>query len=224
MNPTISEFSTIDDVGKRYRFKTDTPIIGDVQGLLLTNYQYAAERNAYKIISKLGVVKIAELCSGVGGGTLFLARELPKVYAVDMDETRLMAAKINATNYGVIDKITFINGDAMDSDLLKHLKSEGVQAVVTDVGWREDTNLPIKQTTTDLSKTIPPAPELLSLIRTHITENVIMRLPLTITLNEIRNLGLCEIEKMFYDDIPRFYNVYFGNIVESFEARDFHMK
>jgi trimethylguanosine synthase len=220
----MDEFLSIDSVGKRYRFKTKLPIIGDKQGLLLTNYQYTGERNVEKITKILGKVKVAEICSGIGGGTLFLAKGLPFVYAVDIDPKRISAAKINAATFNVLNKIEFIQGDALNPTILDYLREEGVQTVITDVGWRENLNLPMKQTTSHLSNTIPPTPELLEKIKRRITNNIIMRLPLTVNLDSIQELGNCEIEKMYYDNKPRFYNVYFGELAENNIVRQYIMR
>jgi methylase of polypeptide subunit release factors len=59
------------------------------------------------------VKRVADLGCGVGGNTLGFARAGLTVVAVERDAARLACARHNARLYGVEDRITFLQGDAL---------------------------------------------------------------------------------------------------------------
>lgn len=218
------KYTDIDKVGKRYRFKTKLPIVGDEEGLLLTSYQLASEHTAKRILAKLGKVPVLEICSGVGGATIFLARYLPHIFAVDVNPERIRAARINAKTFGVENRITFIEGDALNEKILSEAKKNGVQAVVSDVEWRDDLSLSLSETTPDITKTIPSTPILFGKLNSFVTENIVMHMAANSNRNQLRKLGRCEIEGMTYLDDIKFINVYFGKLVDKAGTSSYMMK
>ena len=56
--------------------------------------------------------KVADLTCGLGGNTIFLAQQVSKVIAVDLEEEKIACARENALAYQVNNKIDFIVGDA----------------------------------------------------------------------------------------------------------------
>lgn len=209
-----NRFKTIDDVGKRYRFLTTLPIVGDEEGLLLTSYQLASEHTAERIVKNLGKVPVLEICCGVGGTTVFLAKYLPHVYAVDLSSTRIEAAKINAKTFGVEDKITFIHGDGLDETILKKAKNDGVQAVITDVEWRNNLSKTLQETTPNIEETIPSTPRLYEQLSQLVTSNIAMHMAANSNKNQLTALADCEVEELTYQGITKFINVYFGSLID----------
>ncbi|PIR25788.1 MAG: hypothetical protein COV41_02670 [Candidatus Brennerbacteria bacterium CG11_big_fil_rev_8_21_14_0_20_43_10] len=218
------KYTDIDSMGKRYRFRTELPIIGDEEGLLLTSYQSASEHTAKRILRKLGKVSVLELCCGVGGTTIFLAQYLPHIYAVDINPERIKAAKINVKTFGVGNRITFIESDALDEKMLIEARESGVQAVVSDVEWRNDLNLPLSETTSDITKTIPSTPVLFEKVNRLVTRNIVMHMAANSNRNQLRKLGSCEIEETTYYDDVKFINVYFGKLANKVKTSSYAMK
>lgn len=218
------KYTDIDKVGKRYRFKAMLPIVGDEEGLLLTSYQSASEHTAKRILRKLGRVPILEICSGVGGTTVFLAQYLPHVYAVDISSERIKAARINAKTFGVADRITFIESDALDEKMLVEAGESGVQAVVSDVEWRDDLSLSLSETTPDITRTIPSTPVLFEKLNRFVTRNIVMHMAANSNRNQLRKLGKCEIEEMTYYNDVKFINVYFGKLANRVKTSSYTMK
>lgn len=217
-------YTDIDEVGKRYRFKTKLPIVGDEEGLLLTSYQSASEHTAKRILRKLGEVPVLEICSGVGGTTIFLAQYLPHVYAVDINPERIRAAKINARTFGVENKITFIESDALDEGMLAEARKSGVQAAISDVEWRDDLSLPLSETTPDITKTIPSTPTLFEKLSRLVTKNLVMHMAANSNRWQLRRLDKCEIEEMIYGSNVKFINVYFGELIDKIGTSVYVMK
>ena len=205
-------YVNIDVVGKRYRFSTDKNIIGDEEGLLLTSYQAASEHTAARIRSKLGLVAVAELCSGVGGTTVFLAQQCTHVYAVDIKKQRIEAAEANAKTFKVENKISYLCGDVTCDEIILALSKKGVGAVVTDVEWRDDLSHSLAETTPDISKTIPSTPLLYEKVSQRLSPNIVMHLPANSNKKQLQELGECEIEEMYYGNEIKFINVYFGKL------------
>lgn len=112
-----------------------------------------------------------------GGITIFLAKKLAHIFAIDINPIRIQAAKQNAKTFNVLNKITFIEGDILDEKLLSSLKDNNkIEAVVTDVDWRDDLTKSLKETAQSISKTIPSTPIIFEKINRLITSNIIMHL------------------------------------------------
>lgn len=216
-------FTNIDVVGKRYHFSTKRKIVGDEEGLLLTSFQAASEHTAKRILEKLGKVNVFEVCSGVGGTTVFLAKHLLHIYALDINPHRIKAAKMNALTFGVSKEITFITGDALDEKIIQKMSNYDIGAVVTDVEWREDLSYSLSQTTSDINKTIPSTPLLYNKIIKILTNNIVMHLPANTAKDQLSRLGKCEIEEMTYKGKVKFINVYFGSLINRVGISKFNM-
>ena len=59
--------------------------------------------------------KVTDLTCGLGGNAIFLAEQVKKVVAVDLEEDKVACARENAIAYGVANKIDFIIGDAFQN-------------------------------------------------------------------------------------------------------------
>jgi SAM-dependent methyltransferase len=58
---------------------------------------------------------VVDLTCGIGGNAIFLAEQVKKVIAVDLEEDKIWCASHNAKIYGVDSKMQFIVGDANDN-------------------------------------------------------------------------------------------------------------
>lgn len=217
------KFTNIDAIGKRYRFSTNLPIVGDEEGVLLTSYQSASEHTTKRILEKVGKVNVFEVCSGVGGTTVFLAKYLPHVYSLDINPVRIKAAKINAKTFKVLDKVTFIQGNALDEKIIKEMKSKNIDTVVSDVEWRENLSYSLIQTTPDINKTIPNTSDLYEKLTRILTNNIVMHMAANTDKNQLQKLGKCEIEEMIYKGNTKFINVYFGKLINTVGLTKFEM-
>lgn len=113
---------------KRYEyfFKFDAGIQTDAQGL----YSVVPEAIAREQALLIKGVTVVDAFSGIGGACIALALAGKKVTTIEIDHDRLQMARHNATLYGVADKITFIEGDAL------HLLSDiTADAVYLDPPW-----------------------------------------------------------------------------------------
>jgi len=79
-----------------------------------------------------GSSHVLDLCCGIGGDSIAIAANA-RVTAIDRDPLRLAIARINATVYGVADRITFLCADIIQSPL------PAADAAYCDPGRRSDT-------------------------------------------------------------------------------------
>jgi ubiquinone/menaquinone biosynthesis C-methylase UbiE len=116
-----------------YRFEPGLPLLGDWEGVKISNYQIAGEHSAERMQEVAKDKPVLEVCSGIGATTFVLAQNFPKIYTVDMDPKRLQMCRENMERLGLADKVEFINGDILDPDVLQYLSDKGISAVYTDV-------------------------------------------------------------------------------------------
>jgi tRNA G37 N-methylase Trm5 len=214
----MNQFKTLKNIGKAYRFADNRDLIGDNEGLLFTNYQKASIHTALRIKESLGEISILELCCGVGGMTVFLAKYHPKIIAVDLNEKRIEAAKINAKTFGVGGKTEFIIGDVLDEKLLLNAKQKGVQTVVIDVEWRDRPTEPWNSYASNIANTIPSTTLLFEKVNRLVTSNIIMHMAPNVIKSQLRQLGRCEIEEISLQGKIKFLNVYFGELIKTSDS------
>ncbi len=196
-----------------YRFAPDVrnKISGDWEGMKITNYQVVAEHSASRMKAVIGDQPVLEICTGIGATTFVLARTFPKVFAVDMNESRLHMTKKNLKRLGIAQKVELIQGDIVDPSVLSQLKSKKIGAIYTDVDWKVNNNW--EEWVTDIDSTSPSTRELYRVLSNDITPTICMKLPKTINTSQLRELGLCEIEEVKPDGNLSFYLVYFGSLI-----------
>jgi 16S rRNA G966 N2-methylase RsmD len=186
-------------VGHRF----SRPMIGDADGLFMANYEVAARHLA----DRLRCHRVMELCCGIGATTVCLAETCDEVYGVDCDARRLEYARTNAAAWGVSDRVRFICGDALDETLLRSLPRPHV--VFADPEW-EPAEHPLSEHARDPRQTQPPTDQLVAVVRSHVTENIVLRMPLETELEHLRPLGPCEVEQVNIDGQPKFSYLYYG--------------
>lgn len=206
---------TITDVNKQHRFKPGVILVGDKEGLELTTYQAATEYLGTKIQKLFDHANVLEICCGIGGATVFLAPYVKHIYAVDQNAERLDAAIVNARHFGVENKITFLQGDGLDEALLQNISKNSINVVLTDVEWRSDLNLSLKENTPNIHETIPPTDVLYEKLARIVSQNIAMHLSKVTNRSQLRQLGRCQIEEISFAGQTRFINAYYGKLAET---------
>ncbi len=151
-----------------------------------------------------GFSSAVDLCCAVGMLSIQLAKEIDKVYGVDIDEKRIESARKNAQSYGM-DNIEFIHGDVLDVKLLKKIKAE---VAIIDPDWSsagDDKN----QWVPSPDMTQPSWREMFNLTSLHITKNIVSRIPRDWSLSLMDGFGPCRIENIFLDNKLKFKTAYF---------------
>ena len=145
-----------------------------------------------------------ELCCAVGALSIQLAQRIRKVFAVDINPSRIINARANANLYGV-DNIKFIEGDVLDENLLKKIKAE---VAILDPDWspegaEKDCHV------SDLEKTQPSLKKMFSLTKKYITKNIVLRIPKTFSFKLLQKLGKCDVENIIWNNSLKFKLAYF---------------
>ena len=179
------------------------------------------EQIAVYLASLLKPYKSAvELCSGVGITVLALAKNMNKVYGIEIDRRRMEMSIHNARLYGVERKVKFILGDATNEDTLKNIKAE---VAVLDPDW--SINIAGKRLQSGrLKDTSPNTLELFKKVKKYITENIVVRASRYVNFKEFQKLGRCQVHNIIYGDIVRFkYALYLNNIKIQEINKDFEI-
>jgi len=179
-------------------------------------YMSCPEKIAKHLAKQLVNFKIAvELCTAVGITAIQLAKIMDKVYAVDIDKTRIKNAKENAKLYRVEDKIEFIVGDVLDSNLLKNLSAE---VAILDPDWSATGTKKSAHVKT-LDDTQPNLKKMFRLTKRFISPNIVIRIPNTFTFKTLSGFGPCKIENIIWHDKIKFKLAYFlDNIIKNSET------
>lgn len=106
-------------------------------GCLLDNeswFSVTPESVAFRIAKRCASDgTVVDLFAGAGGNAIQLAMTCGRVVAVELDELRLRLARWNAKVYGVEDRITFVQGDAVE--LLQVLQERRKGNIKKGVVW-----------------------------------------------------------------------------------------
>jgi 16S rRNA G966 N2-methylase RsmD len=139
-----------------------------------------------------------------------LARAAKHIYTVDIAETHLEQARYNVQKAGLLNRVTFISGDIMDSKLRLNLPT--VDAIFIDPDWADDA-LDHDYRFIN-SETRPPADKILKAVLEMI-ENVAIILPPLTPTKELSDLPPYELENLFMDDNHELICLYFGKLKRS---------
>lgn len=101
--------------------KFSKPVFTCGEGLRFATPELVARYRAGRL--KCGV--LADISCGIGGQTVFFAKECGRVYGVDIDGEKLECALRNAGVYGV-DNITFIEGDALSPQVVEKVADSDI--------------------------------------------------------------------------------------------------
>ena len=197
--------------------KYSQQLVGDSEGLKVVVYPKLGEHLAQRMYEAIGDVEVLEVCCGVGAGTIWLATYFPKVYAVDINPERIEAAKENIANAGLSEKVEFLTGDIFDSKLTDYLKTKSIGLVNYDQEWTTS-GIYRQDHAEDIHDTNPDTEALFKHLSSNYTSNIVMRLPKSINLGQVRSLNECEVEGAIKDDVLKCYYVYFGDLAQQAES------
>lgn len=204
---------TAKEAGVAHRFGSAADMVGDEEGLMISNYEQAGRHAAERIYQVIGDMPVLEVCTGIGATTYVLAQQFPHVITVDRSGSRHTSAQANIHRLGLLPKVTFLTAGILDDGTLESLAHEGLAAAYTDVDWTQSGDWRAHET--DIDATGPSTRALHAALRAHVTGNICMKLPKTINIQQLRELGPCEIEHVMPDGRLSFYLVYFGDLVRA---------
>jgi 16S rRNA G966 N2-methylase RsmD len=187
-------------LGKNYNFNDNTLLYGITPRL----GQHLAER--FKEMCVL------ETCTGAGFLTIELAKVAKKVITVDISQEALDQAQYNATVENVESKITFLQGNILNQNILD--KIPAVDGAILDPVWNhQDLNL------TQMS---PPAYLLYETIKRR-TENIALILPPNTDEKSLERFPEYEQEILYLDGMPALMCLYFGHLKRC-KKSEFHAR
>lgn len=102
------------DVSRKKKF--DRPVYSDKEGIRFATPSVVAEYRAKRLHCKT----LADISCGIGGQTIFFAKECDFVYAVEIDPKKIEYARKNCNRYGA-DNVEFICGDALSQDVIAQI-------------------------------------------------------------------------------------------------------
>lgn len=105
----------------KHRDKFSKKLASDNQGLRFATPEIVAQYRARRLKTDV----LADISCGVGGQTIFFAKECRKVYAVDIDPKKIELAKTNCAIYDV-DNVEFIVGDALDERVVARISDADI--------------------------------------------------------------------------------------------------
>lgn len=182
-------------------------IEGDKTAILMTCPEIVLEHLA-KRVSKYN--SAVELCCGIGLTAIKLAEEIQNVIGIDIDESRIKAAKENALKYNVAEKTTFIVGNVLNINLLKTIKAD---VVILDPEWGASKDKDNTSNKSLLELTNPSMKELFYKAKEHISSNIIMKVPNTFDFIILNILGKCEVDNIIWNNKVMLKYVYFSNTI-----------
>ena len=100
----------------KHRDKFSKTLESDAHGLRFATPEIVAQYRARRLKTDV----LADISCGIGGQTIFFAKECKKVYAIDIDPEKIELAKKNCALYDV-DNVEFIVGDALSENVIKQV-------------------------------------------------------------------------------------------------------
>jgi len=151
--------------------------------------------------------RVLETCTGAGFTTMALARAAEHVVTIEIEPAHQAQARRNLENAGLLDRVTFVLGDALDPGLLRRIPP--VDAAFLDPDWN-DTG-PGHVYRFKGSNTKPPADALLE-AALRITENVALVLPPALDLAELEGLPPHERQELYLGRSHELHCLFFGSL------------
>jgi len=154
---------------------------------------------------------VLDLFTGIGGDTVALAKAGFNVLTIELDEVRHQHAKQNANLYHVDKNIIFALGDGF-----LYLRAGSIDglplnfdAVVSAPTLTDKIEPGSTAHVKRLEEMTVDCIELLSLVRKY-TPNVCLMLPKNMDREQVRSMGICEIEETYMNGDLFYLSVYFG--------------
>jgi len=153
---------------------------------------------------------VLETCTGGGFTTVALAREAEHVVSVEIDPAHLAQAQQNVDRAGLLDRVTFLCGDALDERILEGCPA--IDAAFLDPDWAVTGPEHVYRFRS--SNTRPPA-DLLLERSLALTPDVAIVLPPLVDTRELQGLPHNERQELYLGESHELYCLYFGNLAHS---------
>ena len=171
-------------------------LYSDKDGIRFATPKIVAQYRAKRLKCK----QLADISCGIGGQTIFFAKECEKVYAIEIDPQKIEFAEKNCKRYG-LDNVEFICGDALSKEVID-------QVPKIDILF-SDPARPPSEDERRLSSLQPGIPKVLEAY-SKITNNFAFEAPPQLTPERIQ--FDCEKEYLSLNGQLNRLNLYFGDI------------
>jgi SAM-dependent methyltransferase len=161
---------------------------------------------------------VLETCTGGGFTTIALARTAAHVITIEIDPDVGAQAKLNVQKAGLLEKVTFLDGDAMSGSLLAQCSP--FDAAFLDPDWAVKSHRHVYRFRN--SNTEPPADELFEKIHAF-TPNLALVLPPLVKTTELEGLPPHERQSLFLDGSHELYCLFFGDLAEAPGATEYRV-
>lgn len=148
---------------------------------------------------------VLEACTGAGFTTIALAQAARHVTTVEIDPNHEAQAKANVARAGLLDRVTFLEGDALSDEVLR--QAQGIDAAFLDPDWAVTGPEHVYRFLR--SNMRPPADNLLEKVL-HLTQDIALVLPPFIDLQELQDLPAYELQTIYLEGAHALYCVYLG--------------
>lgn len=176
------------------------------------------QRFTSQIADRFSGRTVLETCTGGGFTTISLARAAEHVFTIEIDQKIQAQAKLNLERARLLEKVTFLNGDALDPRLLAQVGP--VDAAFLDPDWA--VTGPDHVFRFQNSNTRPPADELLERVFS-LTTDVGLVLPPLVDTREFSGLPQHELQRMHLDECHELHVLFFGTLAASLGVTDFRV-
>ena len=179
--------------------KFNQPVRSDSAGIRFATPEIVAQYRARRLKCR----KLADISCGIGGQTIFFAKECEMVYAIEIDPKKIEYAKENCRQYGV-DNVEFICADALSKDAIDQIPE--VDIIFSD---------PARPATEDKRNIMNLEPAIPNVIAaySHKTHDFAFEAPPQLTPEKIP--FDCEREYLSLDGKLNRLTLYFGNLKRS---------
>ena len=199
-----------------YKHKV-SKVRGDLEALFMCSW----EKETEYLSSYIPSGRVLEICCAAGLKTVILAK-YHNVIAIDINESRLRAAKHNAVLFGVNNNTKFLNVNADNKDAL--IKLGQFDAIFVDVDWRENLSDPIKKQNINPFKTSPATDRLYKNLRNIYPDiPIIFKVSPFVRVKKMLELDPCIIEELYIDGKFLSYNVYYSKFILEPRWQEIHL-
>ena len=174
----------------------EKPLYSDKDGIRFATPKAVAQYRAKRLKCKT----LADISCGIGGQTIFFAKECEIVYAVEIDPKKIEYARKNCELHD-IDNVEFICGDALSPDVIEHIPK--VDVIFSD---------PARPAEEDKRKVMSLEPGIPNVISAYSdkTNNFVFEAPPQMPPQRIQ--FDCEREYLSLDGQLNRLTLYFGNL------------
>ena len=176
--------------------KFEKPLYSNKDGIRFATPQAVAQYRAKRLKCKT----LADISCGIGGQTIFFAKECDLVYAVEIEPQKIEYAKKNCKLHG-LDNVEFICGDALSPDIIRQIPK--VDIIFSDPAR------PAEEDTRKVMSLEPGIPNVISAYSDK-THNFVFEAPPQMPPERIK--FDCEREYLSLDGQLNRLTLYFGDI------------